>query len=80
MSDAMEATRQHMEQEATNELVGGERHDLLAVSAVAAIVLVAECDAVTVEGDQAMVRDRDPMCVAGEIDENGFRTRERALA
>ena len=47
--DAMEAARQDMEQEAADELVGGERHDLLPVGAVAAIVLVAEGDAALVE-------------------------------
>ncbi len=45
MADAVEAARQDVEQEAADELVGGERHDLLAVGAVAAIVLVAEGDA-----------------------------------
>ena len=49
MPDAMEAARQDMEQEAADELVGRERHDLLPVGAVAAIVLVAEGDAALVE-------------------------------
>ncbi len=62
--DAMEAARQDMEQEPADELVGGERHDLLAVRAVAAVVLVAEGDAVLVECDQAAVRDRHPVGVA----------------
>ncbi|BCH21596.1 hypothetical protein MesoLjLb_13810 [Mesorhizobium sp. L-8-3] len=42
VADAMEATRQDMKQEAADELVGGERDDLLAIGAVATIVLVAE--------------------------------------
>ena len=41
--------RQDVEQEAADELVGGERHDLLPVGAGAAIVLVAEGDAGLVE-------------------------------
>ena len=49
VADAMEAARQDVEQEAADELVGGERHDLLPVGAVAAIVLVAEGDAALVE-------------------------------
>src|SRR5690606_24445928 len=40
--DAMEAARQDMEHEAADELVDSERHDLLAVGTVAAVVLVAE--------------------------------------
>lgn len=58
MADAMEAARQDMEQESADELVDRERHDLLPVRAVAAVVLVAEGDAALVEGAQAAVRDR----------------------
>ena len=49
VADAVEALRQDVEQEAADELVGGERHDLLPVGAGAAIVLVAEGDAGLVE-------------------------------
>jgi hypothetical protein len=45
VADAMEAARQDVEQEAADKLVGCERHDLLPVGPVAAIVLVAEGDA-----------------------------------
>jgi hypothetical protein len=38
----MEATRQDMEQETADELIDRERHDLLPVAAVAAVVLIAE--------------------------------------
>ena len=38
-----------MDQEAADELAGGERHDLLAVAAFGAIVLPFEGDAVVVE-------------------------------
>ena len=37
--DTMEATRQDMKQEAADELIGRERHDLLPVGAVTTIVL-----------------------------------------
>ncbi len=50
MPDAVEAARQDVEQEAADELVGGQRHDLLALAAVAAVILVAEGDAGLVEG------------------------------
>ncbi|MCY1510055.1 hypothetical protein D9M68_444180 [compost metagenome] len=63
----MEATRQDMKQEAADELVGGERHDLLAIGAVATIVLVAEGDAALVEPDKTTVRDRHPVGVAGQV-------------
>src|SRR5260221_5109369 len=45
VTDTVEALRQNMKQEATDELVGAERHGALAVGTVAAIVLVAKGDA-----------------------------------
>ena len=45
----------------------------------AAIVLVAEGDACVVKGDQAPVRDGDPMGVAGEIGEYRFGAGEGRL-
>ena len=37
MADAVEPARQDVEQEAADELVGAERHDLLPVGAIAAV-------------------------------------------
>ena len=62
----MEATWQDVEQETADELTGGERHDLLPVSAVATIVLVAEGDPGLIEADEAAVRDRNPVGVAAQ--------------
>ena len=42
MADAMEALRQHVEQEAADELVDLERHRLVAVAAVDPIILAFE--------------------------------------
>jgi hypothetical protein len=50
MADAMEAARQDMDQEPADELVGAERHDLLAIRLGATVILVAGGDAVLVEG------------------------------
>ena len=52
---------------------------LMALGAATAVVLVAEGHADLVEGDQAAVRDRDPVCVAREIREHGFGAGERRL-
>lgn len=80
MPDAMEAARQDTEQEAADELVGGKRHDLLPVGAVAAIVLVAKGDTALIEPDEAPVRDRDPVGVAGQVGEHCLWSRERRLS
>ena len=48
VADAVEATRQAVQQEAADELVGAERHDLLPVWGRATIILVAERYAILV--------------------------------
>ena len=48
LSNAHESARQHMLQEAPQELGGGERHLPLLVSAC--VILPAEGDALTIEG------------------------------
>src|ERR1700681_4962830 len=52
VADAVEAFGQDVHEEAADELTGGERHPLVSRSAVGAIILVPEGDAVLVEGDQ----------------------------
>ena len=54
VADAMEALRQHMDQEAADELVGGERHQLGALAAFGTIVFPLEGDAIAVESDRGI--------------------------
>ena len=61
------------------ELVGGQRHDLLAVGAVSTIVFVAEDDILAIEPDQATVRYGDAVSVAREIGEHRFGSGEGRL-
>ena len=72
MADAVKALGQVVEQEAADELVGTKRHHLLPVGAAAAIVLVAEGDAVLAEAEKAAVRDGDAVSVARQIGEDRF--------
>jgi hypothetical protein len=67
VADAMEPARQDVDQEAADELVGSQCHDLLALATLGAIVLPLEGDAVAIERDQAGVGDRDAMSVARQI-------------
>lgn len=55
MADAMEPAREDVEQEPADELVGEERHDLLPVGVVAAVVLVAEGNPGLVKAEEAPV-------------------------
>src|SRR5215469_11163511 len=79
MADAVEALRQNMEQEAADEFVRTERHDALAVGAIAAIVLVAERDTGLVERHEPMVRDGDAVGVSGQIGEHRLWPAARRL-
>ena len=65
MTDAMEAVRQGVQQEAPDELVGRKRDDLRL--AVMAIILPAEADPAFGKTDQAAVGDGDAMGIAAEI-------------
>jgi len=55
VANAVKALRQHVEQEAPDELIGAEGHRAIALGAVAAIILVAEGHAAFVERDQPAV-------------------------
>ena len=67
VADAVEAVRQHVNEEAADELVGCERHSLVAIAPFDAIVLPLEGDAVVVECDQAAVGDGDAVGVTRQI-------------
>ena len=73
---AMKALWQKVEQEAPDELVGGECHCAVPRLPVAAVILVAEGHAALVEGNEPAVRDGDAMGIAGEIGQHGLRAGE----
>ena len=79
VADAMEPARQNVEQEAADELLGGERHDLLPFGIVAAVVLVTEGDASLVEGDEAPVRNGDAVGIARQVSEHRLRSGKGGL-
>ena len=74
--DAVEASGQDMDQEPADKLVARQRHDLLALLPIAAIVLEPECDVALIEVDKAPVRDGDAVCIARQIGEHGLRSGE----
>ena len=77
MADAVEAVRQGVQQEAPDELVRLEGHDLRL--AVLAIVPPSEGDFTIGDVDQPRVGDRDAMRVAAEIVQDLGRAAERRL-
>ena len=79
MADAVEAFGKDVDQEAPDEFMDRQGHDLVALGAFDPIVLPGEGDFVIVDADQPAVGDGDPMGVAGEIGEYGLRSGERWL-
>jgi hypothetical protein len=77
VSNANQTTGQDVKQEAAQELMGGNGHDLLL--AAVGIISPAEGDAIVFEGHEAMVGDGDAMGVAGQVVENMFGAAERWL-
>ncbi len=65
--DSMEALRQHVDQEAPDELVSRQRHHLVAGGPLDPIVLAIEGDAVLVGGQQPAIGDRDAVGVVRPI-------------
>jgi hypothetical protein len=78
VADTDEAVRDDVEQEATEELVDIERHDLHAVAV--SIVTPAEVDATIGEREEAVVREGDTVGVAAEVGEDVLGPREGRLA
>ena len=74
VSDANQAAGQDMKQEAAQELMSGNGHDLLL--AAVSIVPPAEGDAIVFGGNEPMVGNGDAMGVAGQVVENLFGTAE----
>jgi len=71
MADSDESFRQHMKEETPQELGTGQRH--LPLLAATSVVLPPESDGLPIEGEQAVIGDRDPMCVSAELPENVHR-------
>src|SRR5215471_10607283 len=76
MADAVEAFGQHVDEEAADELVGGERHLLVSIAALDAIVLPLEGHTVIIDRDQTSVGDCYAVGVARQIGEHGLRPTE----
>ena len=79
VADAVEALGQDVDEESADELVCGECHALVSVSALDSVVLPLEGDAVLVECDQAAIGDGNAVGIAGEIGQHRLGSAERAL-
>ncbi len=79
VADAVEARRQDMDQETADELVRGQTHGLHAITALDAVVFPAESYGVGISNHEAVVRDRDAVCVSAQIGQHRLRSAEGGL-
>src|SRR6202000_2542268 len=77
VTDAVKSVRQHMDQEATDELPAVEAHDFLAV--FLPIILPAKLDFAVTDRHQAVIGDGDAMGIPPDVLQNLGRSRERRL-
>ena len=78
LTNANEAARQHVLNEAPQELRRGERHLALFVSV--GVILPAERYPLAIKGEQAMIADRDTVGVATEVAQHAAGPPKAGLA
>src|SRR6516162_6147100 len=79
VTNAMEALRQDVDEEAADELTCCERHNFVARLAVATTILVTEGDAGLVEGNQSAIGDGNTVGIARQIGKHRLGSAERSL-
>ena len=67
MTDALEAGRQNMQQEAADKLLDGDGHYFGLPLIGTAVIFPVERQLAVVEGNQALIGDGDAMGIAAEI-------------
>jgi hypothetical protein len=77
VTDALEAVGQNMQQEPAYELAGCERHRLRPCSV--AIVAPREGDAAFIDREEAVIGDRNPVCVPSQVGKNVLGAGKRSL-
>ena len=79
VADAVESFWKDVDQEAPDEFMDIEGHDLVALRPLGSIILPGEGDGLVVDADEPTVGDGDPVGIAGEIGEHRHGPGERLL-
>src|SRR5436309_3200270 len=79
VADAVQPFWQHVDEEAADELEGGERHLLVSIAAFDAVILPFEGDAALVESDQAAVGDGHTVGITRQIRQHRLGSAEWPL-
>src|SRR5215469_13368350 len=73
------SARSDMDQEAADELVNIERHQLVAGIGLGAVILPFERHALAIKGDEPAVRNSNPVGVAGQVGKDSVGSAKRPL-
>ena len=76
----MKSVGQNVDQEAADELVSIERHELVAGVVFGPVILPLERHALAVEGDEPAIGNGDPVSVAGQVGEHSAGSAKGRLA
>ena len=74
VADADQPFRENVDQESSQKLICGNRHDLLLTAPC--VIFPAKRNSIILESHQSMVGDGDAVRITGEIVQNMFRTSE----
>jgi len=76
VANAVLAFWEHVDQEPSDEFGRSQRHGGVAARAFKAVIFDTKGDVIGIGSDQTTVGDRDPMGIAGQICQHGFRSGE----
>ena len=79
VTDAVKSVGQDVDQKAADELVGVERHQLVAGIGLGPVILPFERHALAIKGDEPAVRNSNPVGVAGQVGKDSVGSAKRPL-
>jgi hypothetical protein len=74
VADADQPFRENVDQESSQKLICGNRHDFLLTAPC--VVFPAKRDSIILESNEPVVGDGDAMCISRQIVQSMFRTSE----
>jgi len=80
VTDAVKSVGQDVDQKAADELVGVERHQLVAGIGLGPVILPFERHALAIKGDEPAVGNSNPVGVAGQVGKDSVGSAKRRFS
>jgi len=80
VTDAVKSVGQDVDQKAADELVGVERHQLVAGLGLGPVILPFERHALAIKGDEPAVGNSNPVGVAGQVGQDSVGSAKRRFS